>query len=216
MYKEIFLDARSIEYIKECLIQGKTFAEYLLRNFDLHNSKVITILSDDITYEEAHQFKYGGKHKNYIPKVEHYTDKNGKTWRSRSVPDMDPLLTDIICSYLKEGDDRFCIFEEVNARPNDPCILRAVDRRIMIYDDEIYYFLTKDTTDKMIIEKAIKYSELAWLFIGAMTSYPHQDKLVGNRVNITFDDLKLMADNVKTLIIGAYDGEGFLLWERNT
>ena len=50
--------------------------------------------------------------------------------------------------------------------------------------------------------------------IGVMTSLPEGHYLALEKKKITSEELKLLAERAEKIIVGAYDGEGYLIWSK--
>lgn len=179
-------------------------SRYLLQNCNFENGKVITFLPHDVSNEDARHFKLGGKIK---PPTE--PDKI-----SLSIPNTNNYLIDILEAFLREGGGRLCIFEDVTSIPSDPGI-SLKDSRIFIYQNELYYILfSKDAGAKERIDDTIWDSDSHWHFVCVMTSAPEESGFFKNDKNIIANDLKILAERAEKIAIGAYDGEGYLIWNK--
>lgn len=214
-YREIMFGSEAIKYIYECLKDGKTLSRYLLEKLDLKSGKVTTFLPADISDEEAKRFTEG-KLKEPPPQTHRYiTAENGAKLRMVPKLDMSFWLINVIQTFLNIEAKRCCIFEDANAQPNDP-YLASIKTRFLIFNEEVYHFLLWKDLDAERILKTIRHAE-SWLFIGAMTSIPEESVFSheAQKITIASDELiRLLAERTEKIVVGAYDGEGYLIWSK--
>lgn len=211
-YREIQFGPEAIDYIKGRLALGKTLAAYLLQHAELNSGRVVTLLPSDVNYESATQFEYGGK----LPTPGGYEKriiaKDRTVRRMSPTPNSDSYLAGIVKAYLNMGDGRICIFEDANARSGDPFLLfRPVQYATL--NEEVYYFLTRKGLNDIKIKDTIR-SAASWLFICAMTVIPQGFIDSENQV-FTSEQLMELAKKAEKIAIGAYDGEGYLIWNKH-
>jgi hypothetical protein len=66
-----------------------------------------------------------------------------------------------------------------------------------------------------IILNTISESSSIPIFIGFMTSIdPNIQKYIGCKQYIKEEILTIMADRAEKIFVGAYDGEGYLIWSQ--
>lgn len=207
--KEIAFGFEAIEYIKYILENGKTLSNCLLQNCDLDSGRVITYLPIYVNEEEAKEFKFGGKIK---VSPESIIYKPGVI--AVPIPNTNDCLIKIIQDFLDNGDGNLCIFEDATRNPTDP-VISLKDTRIFICQNEVYYVLfSKDAGAKDRIDDTIWDSDSHWHFVCVMTSAPKDSCFFRNQKNINANDLKTLAERAEKVAIGAYDGEGYLIWSR--
>jgi hypothetical protein len=203
--KKITLSLESVDYIKSILKHGNTISSYLLKNCDLEKGKVITFLPFDVSKEDAKQFTFGGKFK--------YSTESAKMLPMP--PNIYDYLVEVIQSFLKKGKGRLCIFEDKTSLPNDP-LISLKDTRIFICESEVYYILCKEDAGNIEkINDTIWDSDSHWHFVCVMTSVSKENSVLKNNKKINHNDLKLLAERAEKIVIGAYDGEGFLIWNKS-
>lgn len=211
IYKEINLRPEVIAYIKECLAEGHTLAKYLLQRDDLDSGRVITFIPQeiDVRDEEVNNPKYGRLFPEPPPET-HIKIPGGKMVL---IPNTDTILMQIIQKFLSTGEGRVCVLEDALARPHDPS-LSSADTRIVIFNSEVYHvLLSSDAEDNELILQTIRRAS-SWLFIGAMTSILREGDFFLEAGKITSEKLKVLAERIEKIVVGAYDGEGYLIWER--
>lgn len=214
MLQERTLGVEAIEYIYSCLAKGKTFASYL-STLNLKKGRVITFLPIEVSEEVAKQFELGGKLPVPPPKAHiSFTSEDGSKWRMAPKPNINLCLVEIIQKFLTKGQEHICIFEDALAKPSDPYMVSSTVPWLA-FNDEVYYFLSWRDTDSRKIEQVIKEASNVYPpTIGAMISVPDSREFTFEERKITIDQLKILAERTEKIIIGAYDGEGYLIWSK--
>ena len=203
-YREIHFGSEAIAYVRNRLEQSKALGHYLLGNLDLDKGHVITCLPQTVGEDVAKKFQHG-----VFPLVpgseRHVTAPDGTTWRMTPKPNMNFWLTSVMKTFLKAGDNRACIFEDAVARPTDPYLERVVTRRFSVSDTVYHYLLSDDAEQDEKIDQTIKQAS-SWLFIGVLAALPSDFWEA--------PDLLTIVSGAQKIVIGAYDGESYLIWEK--
>ena len=214
-YREIVLEPRAIKYIRECLGYGLTLSRYILENLDLDTGQVITAFPEDANLETIDRYEYGG----ILPTApesewRRVTGKDGR--RFIMVPKY-PFVSypvSIIRSFLESDTGQICIFEEAMHKPSDPALQRRKSHFVTL-QDEVYHLLTGREYSDKDIEQTIK--EVGYdhpPLIGALASLPSAEDTSSIKKRITSDILIVLAKRTEKIIVGAYDGEGYLIWHK--
>jgi hypothetical protein len=126
----------------------------------------------------------------------------------------------MIQEFLEQGDARICLFESAVAKPTDGFLSTpdAKDLRVLTFQEDVYYLL-KENADREKIDKNLRYAK-SHLILGVLVHPSDQDKFLlpdegPLRKELTLDELKVLAEETEEIIIGAYDGEGYLIWKRS-
>jgi hypothetical protein len=210
-WQSVELGAQGLAYIRNRLELGKTFARYLLDN-DLSSARILTMLPRSVSPRAALNLETGilaaPPSESHIP----FVDKTGRKGRLVPKPNMDPALIDLVRNYLSVGNRRVMIFEDALARPTDPWFLKSPGH-FLSFDNEILHIVAEeDAMNEQAIGDTIKRSR-SWLFIGAMTSFPERLRVADRVTKIDDSLLRALAKSSKGIVVGAYDGEGFVVWE---
>jgi hypothetical protein len=107
---------------------------------------------------------------------------------------------------LGEAPDALCIFEHGRARRTDPFLEKA-GFRVAFCGDEVYPFAAAGDDD-LRIGDAIGATTTAYPpLVGALT---HGD--LSTRTDLGETALASIAAKTERIIVGAYDGEGYVIW----
>ena len=114
--------------------------------------------------------------------------------------------------YLAEAQNRICVLENALASANDP-VLRKLQTKYATYDNEVYHLLFQEDAQEERILQTIKLAKSIPAFIGVLSTW-QEGPLDTSRSVLSLGHLQSIANNARKLIIGAYDGEGYLIWSR--
>ncbi len=212
VFRETELGPEAIQYIRECLTEGKTLAHYLLQISALDKGTVFTFLPVDVSYEEAKNFRDGILPEPPPETHKYFTAADGTVMRMVPKPNTGDWLVGVIRMFLSSGEGRVCIFEDALAQPTDPW-LAHYDGPVLTCEDEVYHFLSGRDIERDKIGEVVRHAR-SWLFIGAMTSVPQGIDFPSMAQTIARTELRRLAERAENIIVGAYDGEGYLIWHK--
>jgi len=184
----------AIDYIKQQLLLGGFFSAKI-NELDLEAGSVFTYLPQDLRLKPSID---------YSESLEFLTGEKVST-------EFDSLISEIIMNYLDNNERKVAIFETIWNR-ND----LIVSRRL------IDYFTIKGR--KYDFLKGGDKKELIMNYITDAKGYPTVISIVDigdKKIDIIpkseFDEEKVseLASMTDILIIGAFDGEGYLVWQKN-
>jgi hypothetical protein len=125
----------------------------------------------------------------------------------------EPNLRNFVADHLHKPDAAIAVFEDHLARPGDP-VFDKLSIPFFTYNDEVYYFLTKRHATDELITKAIRTAQ-SYLFVCALIKYGTDDIFaIEDRQPMTHRNLEVLASNMTTIVVGAYDGEAYVFWSR--
>jgi hypothetical protein len=208
------LGEEAINYIRQRLEMGKTFAQTILHTLPLNEGSVVTYLPPDVTDEAAHKFKDGGKFAADPSTVRRYTDKHGVGVRIQRIPqDALPWVLSEVEDVLGESESRVCLVEDWTPRPSDPFWQKNPHKYVVptFVGDEVYYVVfPHDSRD--FLHHGFRHAGGAWPgVLAALTTVAPNDPIPSDRA-IHAHQWQGLAERTTRLVVGAYDGEGYLIW----
>lgn len=177
--------------IQERMTWGKGLARTVLETVDVTDWQIRTLLPIGTPVDRA---------------LEAFTrDESVGMSRNASVA----WLVKHVQQHIEAGREHAVWFENANASADDPWLRQAISRT-WYHGDEVFHCLTPDDLDPRCVEAAINEAQSPWFFFGAM-SCAASDMNRSER-QLSADDVSHIARHSRTIIIGAYDSEGYLLW----
>lgn len=213
-YTEARLGQAAGQFMKECLASGNTLARLVLETLRLEQSEITTFLPLGTAPESVQDFGSGGKLPAPPSSEWKYAQAGNESLRMVPVPNTDAELGAKIKEYLLSGNNRVCVLEDALKKPSDP-VLSALTTKYATYGSEVYHLLLQEHAQDDSIFTAMKSAKSIPTFIGVMTSCARPRELATTG-EISVDELRELAKRAEIVFVGAYDGEGYLLWRRRS
>ncbi len=203
-----------IDYIRSVLTEGSRLAHTLLRRDDLAFGKVHTCLPPGISRQDLWEFDAGFK----VPPPPDVPiiRRDGFV----AVPigtTIDTHLVPWIREFLSSAPYGIALFEDPLDRPNDPWLRdRRVRRLLKVPEGDSYHYLIWEDLDPVVVRKTIRegYSIYPPL-IGVLLEVSPEEAEGWRTLRRQCEpaEVEAIAFRAHTIILGAYDGEGFIVWE---
>jgi hypothetical protein len=209
--REIHLDSRGLSYVRECLSAGKELSRHLLTRLELEPGTVSTFLPVQVSKADVYKFETGGK----VTSAETEPAVSlGGEHRIARILNMNEVLAEIVQTHLKSAIDSFCLIEDEIAAPGD-LSLRNAQATVLTCNQSVYYQIKRPQADLNVIESVLrKASSISPPTVGSLgqcrlqTDSHEKDGQLGVKQLIEF------AEHTEKVFVGAYDGEGFLIWSK--
>jgi hypothetical protein len=152
--------------------------------------RIYTYLLADVPDSELGDFETGGK------------------------ADMDvtvPWYAGIVGAHLRQGRNRLCVLEDTCVSPSDPGFEDEDMRHLRIYQAEVYRVLSPDDRDPGVVQDVIRTAASSQTAPGFMTVAPSDWDPAGTTLGDS--QMEALARGVRKVAVGAYDLEGWIVWE---
>lgn len=203
--------ASAVKYMRRQLRQGKSFAEILLQTVDFEQGDIATLSPTALSPTETIQFDWG-----HTPQAQTGLEriKIGDTsYIAVPTANANKQLAEAIYELLRSPES-VCLLENALAEAHDSWLKRTKSR-VVFNGTEVYHVLFNADRDKDKIEDAIRDAHHSPVLIGAV-GYVRQDGLariaLGRAINTEL--LTAFAETVQSVFVGAYDGEGYIVWNK--
>ncbi len=175
-------------YLEENLRDTNTLSTAVIDLVPFHQGSFYTLLHKDIKSEQAYQFEYGGVGGSVKDKISYLVleeiDKNTH---------LNCLFDDTGATYIEPYDD--------------PLFLKAG----IHCNGEVYYLIKKQQVSKELLDTCFYASEATWHSLCVLSNF-QLDYLHNRLVNSSL--LRDFVIHSHMILIGAYDGEGYVFWEK--
>lgn len=199
------LDSRAADYIRKKLKRGRSFARLLSVRDELVRGMTSTYVPSDARVA-VYSFEKG-----IFPESAVTSRTPRGTWIRK--PNADTTLASLLIEFLARSEAHVVIFEEYILTAND---LRSggIETTTVTCGDEVYHVLVHDDVhDENAVKATIKRAR-SWQFLGAMSSVS-SSSILSPGADIKEEVLQDLAKEATVLIVGAYDGESFLMSRRS-
>ena len=193
-FVRIDLDKRAIDYIKGELSDGHELAHRLLDTTPWKTGSIYTYLPPQAESERLYQFKAGGKVR---------------------IPGLGNLHAQFIRDYLQARSDGIYVVEETDRKVSKTYYQGRSRQSLTIfeYHDTPYRCILSDDIQT---DKQIRNAMLAGSYpnISVLSHLPDIGQRIQHHQQISTETLDLLVKNTDYVLIGVYDEEARLIWER--
>jgi len=215
--RQVFLRPESTQYIIDYLNHSTTLMQLALRGRDSAHGTVSTYipLDLDVTSERLHQFEWSIHPPPVLNEDTMRHDAAGNRIHVVPTEMLDDLLVRVIQDYLLTGPDRICIFESGMRKSEDIGFGGYVgDAAVIEHGDEGYFLLTYEHADKPDhILETVEIARFPRQIAGVFALAPDDVDLTPDKATFSSTELHSLATATTAIIVGAYDEEGFLVWQ---
>jgi hypothetical protein len=112
--------------------------------------------------------------------------------------------------YLKNAmsSQTYCYFDDQMHRRED-VVAKQYKEETLYYNKELYLFLQSANFSTERLEKMIRYTDAQWYYMSVIS-----EEEPGANQEISTEKLQRIASRTTHIVIGAYDGEGYLVWQK--
>lgn len=194
-YEKRICTEKVLKFFSEQINYGHELDIQIDRVFKLKRGKVFTYIPTDTTDDNINDSLSGG----------------GLLSREKSIY----CLASEISEYLSIVENSICILEDSTCTPEDSFSVEIIDY-IYTYDNEIYGLISEKNSKIDQVIKSIKEIEQPNYFLAVLVKSSEICKEILSRNKLYKDDFISIAEAAEKVILGAYDGEGYLIWERES
>lgn len=214
-FKVFELDQRANIYLQEItksystVVHGESeypqfLLQKILQKIDLGNGKIITCLPKESKENDIYNFSH----------AQINIEKTGSLLSQGFVVEVESTrvwLINIFKEYLESTNNSAIIFAHIYSLPTDP-YFQKTNVQILTTENEVYYFLTKeDTTFDRIREIILSSDGASPPLVAFCATLPANLKRGGR---LSPEVISEIADDTTSVVISAYDGDGYLVWRR--
>ncbi len=201
---------KAYEYVKDQLEGGNALSLELLKNLEFEKGQFFTLLPVNADLNRIYDF-FGGC---ILPqnKTNEYINDLGKKSSYTWIPTLKKEIGNLVFEKLNSNMNLCCIFEDVITRPDDKHIDFFLEYGVL-HSNDIYYLLRKPKISVDAVINAIHEINSLWHLVFILSQV--EDLSISNKI-ITLQDITYFCKKIQMLVVGAYDGEGFVFWEPNS
>lgn len=193
----------ALAYVTEQLRDGSSLAQELLKSIDFKRGHFFSLLCSSADNSKIYDFQTGWiLPPNPIEPVEFA----GNTYPGRKKSNSFLQLAE----YLKKNmqPTQCCYFEDMLYRKKDPAAAKF-QANTLCYRDELYLFLTSEHFSLETTVKMINHTDAQWHYMNIVS-----EEGPGFSQDVTDEKLHRIVTGTSCIVVGAYDMEGFVVWEK--
>lgn len=189
--KLVALGQDGISYIRDCLAQSGVLSSALSRSIGFEG-RAYAPLPEGTSTDRAKMFEAGGLGAGYDPYD--WLEEHILSWRQR------------------HGQERQVVFEDAWMKATYPEFQESKLKKLA-HDTGVYYVLDDADLSESSIREAVR-SVANFLVIGAIVSPTvlSNEQIAAEIMDDSLADA--LARNTQEIFVGAYDQEGYVVWER--
>lgn len=217
-YKRFDFGDSATEFIKDCLSRGMSLSRQVLEKCPLSEGVSHTYLPTDVGVEAANKFAEGlwTNHEG-LPLSKEIVEK--QKWLPSHSRDIDAGLE--IQRVLVEQKSGIFIVEDLMTSGESSKGKPKLEEygtsltNLFTYNKEIYFGICSDPEDatlRRVTETLLMPT--GFYLVGVVSPMPEEFNMKSQL--LTGKDIEFVARNAVMVIVGAYDEEGYIIWEKNT
>ena len=188
---QVTLGLEGLGYVRSRLATGNAFSGFLLQQTQRETAEVSALLPEPYKAERLTFFDLGG--------IASLTNAR--------------ICAAALIAHELETPTRVCLLEDALGNRADPGVRRRVSDHCF-YGKEVYHYLSSANSSKPQVLRALQEAETLPVFVGAICSLPSGMERPSPNCDLTEMMLKTFAYHAYKLIVGAYDGEGYVVWTK--
>jgi hypothetical protein len=204
----------AVAYLRDALSQGRSLSHRLL-DLNLERGRIWTYLRPDVSldYAQAHL------NETWLVVADNETEPATVIggYRIRRKPmSLDSLFVSFIRQFMERTSRACCVFEDPLRSTSDPFWKTRRPEPYACHGEDIFYILEHGTaTPKTIAEGLKETSSGGWIQNVFLTLLPLDVKEIRPWANISNEQMSALASNVEAILVSAFDGVGYVVWENN-
>ena len=200
--------SKTLNFFKDRMNGGNCLNSLLFENTNLNKGSFYTLLPKEANITCIYEFSCGGILPSN-PVEDIYVKGLNETFKGEKINSIAVEIAFYIDQIISLNSNLSCIFDDVSSTYNsdyqDPLfLLHGVH-----YKKEIYYIITEKKSSSELIYECLKSSNAFWHSLGLIFEGSLND------INLTLDKMKYICLKTKLIFVGAYDGEGYVFWEKD-
>ncbi|MFA6915647.1 MAG: hypothetical protein WC222_04565 [Parachlamydiales bacterium] len=193
---------KTIDHFVDYLLGGNTLSTDVVQHINLKKGVFFTLLPESITEKQLYEFSYGG----VLPQLPQKEIERFSNFQP--TPTLDIQLAEFVSEFIRAGNDNSAIFAHTIAKPTNIHI--GVEGGLMsFYKDEVYYIFQEGYPSVDVLADCIFISGRGWHFLCILTE--NMPKIGSTMFE---EDFKTIYEKARYIIIGAYDNEGYIFWQK--
>ncbi len=202
------LDAeKTLSYFGDHINSGKMFSQRVCEKIDFTQGSFFTILPEGMSLEKLFCFELGiismaaQNEENY--QIESRSDPTQVSLRWRT---MDSECSEFVAGFLNESFENWAVVDDYNFDLERPSMkLKKVN--VSLHGLHGHYFLNRNNSVEEVL-LTILTGDYMWHSLVVLT------QLEGEIPSVLTDSIiDEICDNVKFVLTGAYDAEGYVFWQ---
>jgi hypothetical protein len=197
------------KYVQDALDNANTLSLELLSYVNFKDGFFFTLLPPDANIERIYEFESGMVlHQN----PEQICFIAGEKSTYAIIPTIRDELSRLILEDIKSKDQLSCIFDDVLHSSNDKFYRNLIFSHGLFYENELYYLIQKNEFSYELIKQCLRASNAFWHSLCILT----RANFSNFKKKMNLEMIKEICITAELILIGSYDGEGYVFWEKSS
>lgn len=199
----------TMAFVNDNLNEVNVLSSGLLKFVDFKSGVFFTLLTSESDLERLYEFETGV----ILPQPPIIvTEVHGKKSRHQEIPTIKEELSDFILHRLNANNKLSCVFDDVIYSPESPHLKPFYEKKsIYLFSDEVLYVVRETNKNCAFIRRCMQKSFSFWHSVGILTE---ADCFKDDSNILSLEDIQSICKETKLILISAYDGEAYVLWEK--
>lgn len=206
--KEYEIRGSGYSYIEDHLKNGNEISELLLRATRLSSGRITTYLPEGINERQLNNFDHAILP---LPSQEKWVQAENAILIP--VFGTEEYIAERICAFLGNRPNWVFLIEDIIADEGD-AFLKNAKKRIAYTNKKVMYYTT-GIDDKSETEKILRLADISYGGVGIIAAVPQTISLPLPE-QLSKQSLEEISRQVTHMVFEAYDGDGYLWWEKTT
>ena len=206
LHKHFLDNEKTFSFFSDSLENANTLSSEVLNSIAFKDGHFFTLLPEDANLERLYEFKWGA----ILPQNPRIRHENSNGYYSIK-PTIREELSFLIREKIISNDNLISIFDNFLSKKLE----KSQSERYLslYYQKEIYHVGTKSNVSTEVIKSYLWVSNAFWHSLCILTridiQYFENEKL-------SLEDIVKICQNAELIFIRAYDGEGYVFWEKHS
>jgi|ERR1700722_388287 len=197
----------SLEFFKNALAKANTLSDELLKEINFEKGCFFALLPEGAFLENLYDFRTSILPQN--PTEEYFVDNKMSTYSI--IPTINKEVSDLILNHACNNKLNL-VFDDVNSSYREMSLHDHFCSFRKNYNKEVYLLLENNSISKELILDCLLLSNAFWHSLCVLTLFPF-DGLINRE--LSYEKIKNICLTTVVVIVGAYDGEGYVFWENS-
>lgn len=197
----------TLEYVKSRLDKANAISMELINLLNFNKGYFFTLLPSNANQKRLYDFKTGGILPQNPPEE---CEASGIKSIYSIIPSIDEELAKLISKEIKQRKNIVCIFDDINCSLTQVKGYDIYDNYGLFYKNEIYYMLNNTNITTNVVSECLNNSNAFWHSLCIFAKIENREKILKN---LNLEKIKKICMSTQLIMVGAYDGEGYIFWE---
>lgn len=202
---------RSIAFVRDNLDNVNTLSNEILNSVNFIAGTFFTLLPPGSDLDRLYEFKEGV----ILPQnpiIESII--NEKKSRHSVTPTIEEALSEFIFYKINDNKNLSCVFDDVLHDPQSPHLKLFYEKKgLYLFGNEVFYIIRQYNNNLEFILRCIGKSFAHWHSLGVLAEADCFNNINDNV--LTLENIQNICKNTNTIMVSAYDGEGYVFWEKS-